>query len=143
VPNTGKVRPYEFTISRSEVSPDGVKRHALLVNGQFPGPAIEANWGDTFEITVRNNITSPSEGTAIHWHGLLHKGAPWYDGVPSVDICPIAPGESFKYVFRADSYGTSWWHSHYSAQLVDGVWGPMIIRGYVNEQQKLANLTHS
>ena len=28
---------------------------------------IEANWGDFIEVTVRNNIFGPSEGTAMHW----------------------------------------------------------------------------
>jgi FtsP/CotA-like multicopper oxidase with cupredoxin domain len=41
----------------------------LTVNGQFPGPLLEANWGDVVEVTVHNNITGPAEGTAIHWHG--------------------------------------------------------------------------
>lgn len=26
-------------------------------------------------------------------------------------------------------YGTSWWHAHYSAQYVDGIFGPMLIHG--------------
>ena len=51
--------------------------------------------------------------------------------MPSVDMCPIGPGKSSTYVFTADQAGTSWWHSHYDAQVVDGLWGPMIIEGYV------------
>ncbi|KAI9703721.1 MAG: hypothetical protein M1836_007491 [Candelina mexicana] len=101
----------------------------LLINGQFPGPTIEANWGDTIEVKVHNKITHPGEGTALHWHGLQQKATPWYDGAPSVGQCPVAPGSSFTYRFKADSYGTSWYHGHYSAQYVDGLWGPMIIHG--------------
>lgn len=51
------------------------------------------------------------------------------DGVPAVTQCPIAPGESFTYSFIADSYGSSWYHSHYSAQYADGVFGPIVIHG--------------
>lgn len=47
----------------------------------------------------------------------------------TVSQCPIAPGSSFTYTFRADSYGTSWYHSHYSAQYADGLLGAMIIHG--------------
>ncbi|OBT63540.1 hypothetical protein VE03_07037 [Pseudogymnoascus sp. 23342-1-I1] len=129
VPNTGKIRPYNFVIERGILSPDGVQKNGLLINGQFPGPTIEANWGDTFQITLTNNITGPEEGTALHWHGLLQKETPWFDGIPSVSQCPIAPGSSFTYTFRADSYGTSWYHSHYSAQYADGLLGAMIIHG--------------
>lgn len=101
----------------------------LLVNGQFPGPTLEANWGDIFSVTVKNRITGPTEGTSLHWHGLLQRNTSWYDGVPSVGQCPIAPGSDFTYTFRAGLYGTSWYHSHYSAQYADGLFGPMIIHG--------------
>ena len=109
----------------------------LLINGQFPGPMIEANWGDTINITVRNAIESANEdgisvdaeGTSLHWHGLLQKGTQYYDGVPSVQQCPIAPDATFSYSFKADLYGTSWYHSHYSAQYSAGAFGPMIVYG--------------
>ena len=45
-----------------------VAREMIVVNQQYPGPTIEANWGDWWEITVQNNL---DEGTSIHWHGLL------------------------------------------------------------------------
>jgi FtsP/CotA-like multicopper oxidase with cupredoxin domain len=99
------------------------------VNGQFPGPLIEANWGDTIEVTIQNKIADPPEGTAMHWHGLKQKKTPWYDGVPSVGQCPVAPGSSFTYRFQADSYGTTWYHSHYSAQFAGGLVGPLIVHG--------------
>ncbi|KFY98451.1 hypothetical protein V500_01661, partial [Pseudogymnoascus sp. VKM F-4518 (FW-2643)] len=129
VPNTGKIRPYNFVIERGTLAPDGVGKNGLLINGQFPGPTIEANWGDTFQITVTNNITSPEEGTTLHWHGLHQEKTPWFDGIPSVSQCPIAPGKSFTYTFQAGLYGTSWYHSHYSAQYADGLFGAMIIHG--------------
>lgn len=129
VPKTGKFRHYNFVIERATLAPDGVQKNCLLINGQFPGPTIEANWGDTFQITVTNNITSPEEGTSLHWHGLHQQQTPWFDGVPSVSQCPIAPGNSFTYTFRADMYGTSWYHSHLSAQYSDGLFGAMVIHG--------------
>jgi FtsP/CotA-like multicopper oxidase with cupredoxin domain len=33
------------------------------------------------------------------------------------------------YRFRATQYGTSWYHSHFSFQVVDGVYGPLVIHG--------------
>ncbi|MCJ1234289.1 hypothetical protein MMC14_002248 [Varicellaria rhodocarpa] len=128
-PNTGVIRPYFFTITRGTLAPDGVSRSMLLVNGQFPAPTIEANWGDTIQVTVHNGITGPEEGTSLHWHGILQTKTPWYDGVPSVQQCPIAPGSTFTYSFQADLYGSSWYHSHYSAQYNAGLAGPMIIHG--------------
>ncbi|KFY14466.1 hypothetical protein V492_02594 [Pseudogymnoascus sp. VKM F-4246] len=129
VPNTGKTVKYHFTIARGIGSPDGFQKPMMLINSQFPGPLIEANWGDWIEVTVHNNITGPVEGTSLHWHGLLQKETPWMDGIPSVTQCPIAPDSTFTYRFRASSFGSSWYHSHYSAQYADGLLGPMIIHG--------------
>jgi hypothetical protein len=43
-------------------------------------------------VTVHNNISGPAEGMGFHWHGLLQKSTPYYDGVVSVTQCPVAPG---------------------------------------------------
>lgn len=126
-PETGLTRHYDFTLSEMTVAPDGVQKNGIVVNGQFPGPTIEANWGDYIEVTVTNNL--PDEGTSMHWHGLLQTETPWFDGVPAVQQCPVAPGSSFTYRFKADLYGSSWYHSHYSAQYAGGAMGPMIIYG--------------
>ncbi|KAM7205257.1 Cupredoxin [Rhypophila sp. PSN 637] len=128
-PHTGVIRNYDFTLSRGVIAPDGYQRDVLLVNGAFPGPLIEANWGDKIIVTVRNNITAPEEGTVVHWHGFLQEGTPWEDGAPGVTQCPITPGKSFTYEFIASLYGTTWYHAHYSAQYSGGVVGPMVIHG--------------
>ena len=76
---------------------------------------------------MTNNLTD--EGTGIHWHGILQKDNQAYDGVPGVSMCPIPPGGQFTYNFPAELYGSSYWHSHYSAQLSNGLSGPIIIYG--------------
>ncbi|KAH7414378.1 extracellular dihydrogeodin oxidase/laccase-like protein [Phaeosphaeria sp. MPI-PUGE-AT-0046c] len=129
LPNTGKVHKYDFEISRHNRAPDGLNRTLILVNGQFPGPTIEADLGDYIEVTVKNSITGPAEGTSIHWHGQPQHETPQYDGVPSISQCPIAPGTSFTYRFRAEAAGTTMYHSHLSAQYMDGVFGGLIIHG--------------
>ncbi|KAF7908721.1 uncharacterized protein EAF01_004476 [Botrytis porri] len=129
-PNTGKTRYYDLTVSRSIKAPDGFQKSVILINDQFPGPLIEANWGDMISVRVTNNITdNGKEGLSLHWHGQPQKLSPWADGVPSVSQCPIAPGSSFTYEFRAESFGTSWYHSHFSAQYNDGLFGPLVIYG--------------
>lgn len=120
-------------MSRGVIAPDGYQRQVLLVNGAYPGPTIEANWGDTIQVTLHNNITGPEEGTALHWHGFLQTGTPWEDGVPGVDQCPIAPGKSYTYQFKAELYGTSWYHSHYSSQYSGGALGPIVVYGPTNK----------
>lgn len=127
MPDTGVTRSYDFHVAYQTIAPDGVTKNGLVVNGGFPGPLIEANWGDWIQIHVTNDLDN--EGTSLHWHGLLQSATPFFDGVPAVAQCPIAPGESLTYTFRADLYGTSWYHSHYSAQYAGGALGPIVIYG--------------
>ncbi|KAK4160889.1 Cupredoxin [Cladorrhinum sp. PSN259] len=129
IPETGVTRRYTFTIERTNLAPDGVTRPMLLVNGQFPGPTIHANWGDWIEVTLVNKIQGDPEGAAIHWHGIRQLGSPWMDGVPSATQCPIAPGKSFTYRFQADQFGSSFWHSHVKSQYSAGAFGAIVING--------------
>ncbi|KAH6630534.1 multicopper oxidase-domain-containing protein [Chaetomium sp. MPI-SDFR-AT-0129] len=133
-PVTGDVRRYEFVISRGVIAPDGYEREVLLVNGAYPGPLIEANWGDTIVVRVHNNITGPDEGTAIHWHGFLQHETPWEDGAPGISQCPITPRGTYQYEFVASLYGTSWYHAHYSAQYTGGIVGPIVVHGPTHEK---------
>jgi FtsP/CotA-like multicopper oxidase with cupredoxin domain len=126
-PYTGVVRYYDWTVAKQDCAPDGVNTTCLLINGQFPGPTIEVNWGDRIQVKLTNAIED--EGAAIHWHGILQKGSQPMDGVPGVSQCPIAPGQSFTYSFDASLYGTTWWHGHYSSQYASGMAGPIVIHG--------------
>jgi len=99
----------------------------MVFNGQYPGPAIVADWGDTIQVTVTNNL--PDNGTSVHWHGLRQLHTNQMDGTNGITECPIAPGQSKVYTFKATAYGTSWYHSHYSVQYGDGMVGPIIING--------------
>lgn len=49
-PYTGVTRKYNFNVSRMTLKPDGVDKDMIVVNQQFPGPTIEANWGDWIEV---------------------------------------------------------------------------------------------
>ncbi|CZT19399.1 related to laccase precursor [Ramularia collo-cygni] len=130
-PSTGRVVSYDLTITNTTLAPDGFSRPVFAVNGQYPGPTIYANWGDTIKVTVNNRMEN--NGTAIHWHGFRMWHANGQDGVPGVTECPIAPGKSKTYTMTATQYGTSWYHSHFSSQYGDGVVGPIVIYGPATE----------
>jgi FtsP/CotA-like multicopper oxidase with cupredoxin domain len=111
-----------------EINGDGViNPDGKVFNQSYPGPWIQACWGDLIKITVKNKLKF--NGTTIHWHGLRQLGTMEMDGVNGVTQCPIAPGDTFTYTFRAMQYGTSWYHSHYSLQYADGLLGPITIYG--------------
>ncbi len=99
----------------------------MTFNGTIPGPAIVANWGDNLVIHVTNKLAN--NGTAVHWHGVRQLENNEHDGVPGVTQCPIAPGDTLTYRFRATQYGTTWYHSHFTLQYGDGLLGPLIING--------------
>ncbi|KAK1782350.1 multicopper oxidase-domain-containing protein [Copromyces sp. CBS 386.78] len=90
-------------------------------------PTITADWGDWINVTVINKL--PANGTSIHWHGIRMLNNNIHDGVNGVTECPIPPNGTKSYVFRAQQYGTTWYHSHHSSQYGNGVWGPLVING--------------
>jgi hypothetical protein len=98
-PNTGVVRKYNFVITNTTCAPDGISRQCSLVNGQYPGPTIIADWGDTIEVTVRNALQH--NGTGIHWHGVRQYESTSQDGANGLTECPLAPGDTKIYKFLA------------------------------------------
>lgn len=103
-PDTGVTREYWLVAQVAIAAPDGYQRQVYAFNGTVPGPTIVADWGDNVIVHVTNEI--PDNGTAVHWHGIRQLNANEYDGVPGVTQCPIPPGESMTYKFRAEQYGT-------------------------------------
>jgi FtsP/CotA-like multicopper oxidase with cupredoxin domain len=66
---------------------------------------IVADWGDDLEITVTNNLQN--NGTGLHWHGMRQLGSNEQDGVNGITECPIAPGDTRVYRFKATQYGST------------------------------------
>lgn len=132
-------REYHWTIGNLEHNPDGVYRPMMLINGQFPGPLIECNEGDTIVVHVRNQAVN---ATAIHWHGLYQNGTNHMDGTVGITQCPIAPGKEFTYEFKTSGQsGTYWYHSHQGTQVSDGLFGPLIVHS--QEEKSLQRLEYS
>ncbi|KAL2758189.1 hypothetical protein ACRALDRAFT_2025823 [Sodiomyces alcalophilus JCM 7366] len=129
VPITDVVRTYHLSITNitSFDGADGIAKPAMLINGQFPGPTIEADWGDEVEVHVTNNLQH--NGTSIHWHGIWQKFTNTMDGVNGCTECPIPPGATRTYRFLMRQYGTGWYHSHFSAQYGNGVVGMLKVNG--------------
>lgn len=127
VPDTGVTVEYWFELTNITASPDGYARNVLTVNGSFPGPTIEANWGDTVIVHVTNSLSN--NGTSLHFHGIRQNYTNSMDGVNSITQCPVAPSHSVTYTWRATQYGSSWYHSHYSLQAWEGVFGGIVIHG--------------
>ncbi|KAF4631995.1 hypothetical protein G7Y89_g6136 [Cudoniella acicularis] len=126
-PVTGNTVSYHLEITNTTMAPDGYERLVMAINGQYPGPTIYANWGDTVSVTVQNSLQH--NGTGIHWHGIRQMNSNIMDGTSGVTECPIPPGSSRTYTWLATQFGTSWYHSHYSSQYGDGIVGSIVISG--------------
>ncbi|KAF2626080.1 multicopper oxidase [Macroventuria anomochaeta] len=94
--------------------PDGYERNQIFINGQYPGPLLEIQQDDWVEIEVLNSIHQTN--------------TPWADGVPGLTQRPIQPGETFKYRWHADQYGSYFYHAHSRGQIDDGAYGPITIK---------------
>lgn len=93
------------------------------------GPPIVVTRGEPTEITVVNNLQSP---TTIHWHGIELDS--YYDGVigggVGSQMTPaIEPGKSFVARFTPNRAGTFIYHTHAAdpGQLTGGVYGGLIV----------------
>ncbi|KAF3020273.1 hypothetical protein E8E14_012886 [Neopestalotiopsis sp. 37M] len=129
VPETGVTREYWFELTEGTVAPDGVTRYGQTINGSFPGPTITADWGDNVIVHLTNALTTSVNGTSLHFHGIRQNYTNDQDGVSSITQCPVPPGNSVTYKWRATQYGTSWYHSHFALQAWQGVFGPIVING--------------
>ena len=118
--------PLDNTCTRPTTADSLTYRSIITVNGQVPGPTLIVYDNQTIIVDVRNNLGDLA--TSIHWHGLFQINTPWMDGVGGLSHCPIAPGNNFRYIFKAFPTGSNWYHSHTGAQRVDGMFGALIIR---------------
>ncbi|KAL4861268.1 hypothetical protein BDV12DRAFT_191196 [Aspergillus spectabilis] len=132
-PFTGVTREYWLEVDEMLGAPDGFERHVMAINGTIPGPTLYADWGDEVVIHVRNYLHETLNGTSIHWHGIRQQYSNQDDGVVSITQCPITPNDVYTYRWRAQQYGTSWYHSHMGLQAWDGVAGGLVINGPATE----------
>ncbi len=112
-----------FRAAPTTLQVGGEAIEGFAYNGQYPGPLLELDVGDTLTVHLDNALDTP---TTIHWHGA---GAPYeMDGVPW-QRTPTAPGEQFTYTFPVERSGTFWYHPHFdTARQVDlGLYGMIVV----------------
>ena len=69
----------EWNVTYITLNPDGLyERQVMGVNGAWPPPNIELNYGDRLVLTLNNQL--PDVPTGVHAHGLFQNGTNYYDG---------------------------------------------------------------
>ena len=112
-------------------------RSFIAVSGSIPGPTLIVYEDQIVVVEVQNNLTT--QGISVHWHGMHQRNTPWMDGVGMISQCPIQPGTTFRYIFRAFPSGTFWYHSHSGAQRTDGLYGGLIVREKISPFPEVLN----
>ncbi|OQV07902.1 hypothetical protein CLAIMM_12258 [Cladophialophora immunda] len=115
-------------------------REAILTNGSFPGPPLRLDVGECVDFTVINNMPNV---TGVHFHGIRQLGTPWADGVPGVSQYSIQPGSSYNYQWTAEESGIYFYHSHYKGQMMDGLYGAIIISPTENATRPFSLISNS
>jgi len=122
---TSNCIPFTIDLTWGSANPTGAgARGVILTNGTFPGPALRMSVGECVDFKVINNM---AVDTGVHFHGIEQLGTPWADGVPGLSQSAIQPGATWMYRWTANEQGSYFYHSHYKGQIMDGLYGAILI----------------
>ena len=124
--NPEKIPLYKLEVNDpgAPLRTDAKKKPDLL------GPPIVLFRGEAAEIEIKNQT---ARATSVHWHGIeldsYYDGVPGWTGSGSQITPPISPGTSFVARMTPPRAGTFIYHthSHDNTQLVNGLYGPLIV----------------
>ncbi|KAJ8767063.1 hypothetical protein K2173_012577 [Erythroxylum novogranatense] len=106
----GAEDPYRFfdwNITYGDIYPFGIKQQGILINGEFPGPNIEAFTNGNVFINVRNHLDEPF---LLTWNGIQNRKNSYVDGVLGT-TCPIPPGQNYTYKLQMKDQIGSFYYS--------------------------------
>ncbi|KAL0369977.1 UNVERIFIED_CONTAM: L-ascorbate oxidase [Sesamum angustifolium] len=90
---------FEWKVTYGTIAPLGVPQQGILINGQFPGPAINCTSNNNIVVNVFNQLDEP---LLLTWAGIQQRKNSWQDGTPGA-MCPILPGKNYTYRFQVHS----------------------------------------
>ncbi|CAB81335.1 Pollen-specific protein precursor like [Arabidopsis thaliana] len=115
---------YDFRVSYLTASPLGVPQQVIAVNGQFPGPLLNATTNYNVVVNVFNHLDEP---LLLTWPGIQMRRNSWQDGVLGTN-CPIPPRWNFTYQFQVkDQIGSFFYSPSLNFQRASGGFGPIVI----------------
>ncbi len=102
----------------------GLTVMAKTYNGVVPGPTLVVHQGDRVVIDYRNEQSVPD---TLHLHGI-HEIPVSMDGVAGISQPLVMQGQSYRYVFTADTPGTFVYHSHDNEEMLNsGLYGAIVV----------------
>jgi blue copper oxidase len=127
IPDTLSGKTFNLTVQKgTKVFFPGFNTTTFGYNGNFLGPTLFLNKGDSVTINVSNNL--PVDVTSVHWHGFH---IPAKDDGSPYQVIPV--GKTWSPSFRIRNHaGTYWYHPHIhpksEIQIMKGLAGMIIIR---------------
>ncbi|CAN0826814.1 Monocopper oxidase-like protein SKS1, partial [Linum grandiflorum] len=96
----------------------------IAMNGQFPGPLLNATTNNNVIVNIANHL---DEGVLITWPGIQMRRDSWEDGVCGTN-CPIRAKRNFTYTFQVkDQIVSFFYYPSLNLQRAAGGFGPIII----------------
>jgi FtsP/CotA-like multicopper oxidase with cupredoxin domain len=127
--NAGKIPLYKLEVN-DPAHPATPAPAGAGAAPSFLGPPIVLTRGEATEIEIKNRMTQP---TSIHWHGMelesYYDGVAGWTGSRQQTTPAVAPGGSFAARMTPRRAGTFIYHTHWhdATQLLNGVYGPLIV----------------
>ncbi|CAH9137363.1 unnamed protein product [Cuscuta epithymum] len=87
---------FDWKVTYGKMSPFGVQKDVILINGQPIGPKINCTSNNNIVVNVFNELDEP---LLFHWSGIQQRKNSWQDGTPGT-MCPIMPGTNYTYRFQ-------------------------------------------
>lgn len=115
--------PLSLKVVEKEIQVNGKPAKVLGIVQQDGTAGLTANKGQTFDVTLQNNLNVP---TSIHWHGIILPNN--QDGVAFITQFPLYPQTSYHYQFPIVQAGTFFMHSHFGLQEQQLLSAPLILR---------------
>ncbi|KAK4408605.1 L-ascorbate oxidase [Sesamum angolense] len=72
---------FEWKVTYGTIAPLGVPQQGILINGQFPGPAINCTSNNNIVVNVFNQLDEP---LLLTWAGIQQRKNSWQDGTPAL-----------------------------------------------------------
>ncbi|KAF7828764.1 L-ascorbate oxidase-like protein [Senna tora] len=115
---------YNWEVTYGTVSPLGYPQQGILINGQFPGPTIDAVTNYNIVVNVINKLDEPF---LITWNGIKQRRTSWQDGVEGTN-CQIPPNSNWTYKFQLkDQIGTYNYFASTKLHRIAGAFGALNI----------------
>lgn len=137
----------ELTAAHSEINFQGHTVTSQVYNDRFVPPTLQLDPGDTIELTLKNELTDP---TNLHYHGMNVSPLPSAAGQGDDVFLVIRPGEDTFYsidVPPGHPPGMYYYHPHQhgltESQIGNGMSGAIMVNGLLDPFPQLRGIkTH-